>query len=35
MHRNLAGLATGAIIAIANISVGSASPSIATMREGG
>jgi predicted transglutaminase-like cysteine proteinase len=35
MVRNLAGLAAGAIIAIANISVGWASPSAATMREGG
>ncbi|MFZ1962949.1 MAG: transglutaminase-like cysteine peptidase [Roseiarcus sp.] len=35
MVGNLAGLAAGAIIAIANISVGSASPSTATMREGG
>jgi predicted transglutaminase-like cysteine proteinase len=35
MVRNLAGLAAGAIIAIANISVGSAFPSAATMREGG
>jgi predicted transglutaminase-like cysteine proteinase len=34
MVRKLAGLAAGAIIAIANISVGSASPSAATMREG-
>ncbi len=35
MCKNLAGLAAGAIIAIINISVGWASPSAATMREGG
>jgi predicted transglutaminase-like cysteine proteinase len=35
MVRNLAGFAAGAIIAIANISVSWASPSAATMREGG
>ncbi|MGD1037693.1 MAG: transglutaminase-like cysteine peptidase [Roseiarcus sp.] len=35
MVRYLAGLAAGAVIAIANISAASASPSAATMREGG
>ena len=35
MYKNLAGLAAGTIIAITNISAGSASPSAATMREGG
>jgi predicted transglutaminase-like cysteine proteinase len=35
MVRNLAGFAAGAVIAFANISVGWASPSAATMREGG
>src|ERR1035437_5835428 len=35
MFRCVAGVAVGAVLAIANISAGSASPTAATMREGG
>ncbi len=35
MDRHLAGAAAGAIIAIATLSTASASPTAATMREGG